>query len=1314
MKKILTWLLVVSMILGMVPLTPADTEQGGATAKAAAVSADWLGQAEWINKDISYSFSPVGDLGEDARVFSISVDNNGYFTGTAQNVLERFVNTNSSCTISGLCLNDKGEIEYITKNDIVTGTKLVSLTVQASQSGSIAGVGNFVRNLVFFRNGETGDQNVTVASSQKALEDKMTAVALPDGLHYYRYVPWNGKESNMANRTWNNAYKLAKESTYNGMQGYLATITSDLEQIFICKQIMNTDSSSSQGDGAWVGGVRTNLSNPKDASKKIVFDADTMPELYPGERYTANLANTWYWMCGPEAGHSFYRLYNEWGHEGTSDGCDESYTKWYTGEPNNTFKSNNAYNQEYCMEYGYDEKGAWNDLWPEDGTNASELWKMTGYLIEYSPYTQVKDDGTTDVIDPDDSTVDVRTIPKDMTETNYYVDAKDFIVGLDEVKTLTDSIVNSKSEAKILDGDGKPVTGTIKPDVNELANLQNKKTPGDLPLTFTGTVGSENAVPDKVTVHVVDDGGSATNNNGTTTVQVGGNHFTISYEDLINVDGDDITNIGSTAVESLIRNHAGIIALKNGTSVNPSAVVITEMGKKQSGGSPDSSAKLTDVTEPSDRGTYLVELSYTADGATATATIEVTVIGYPRIKANDLIISVDTAKTITDTQLKDNAEADVYETASKDSVMADCHSTITSTPSPGKQSVNAMGEAGQKGQTKLTFSHEDVELKGVKVPVDPAEITVTIVDEAKIQKGTDGKNVQIGGNNFTISQNEYDTIKERDKETPGLFEEMLKLNSEVTALLDGGRVDFGVIRATAADKPKSSTDTEDKYDVTLSYDGVEVTVTMTVTKEAAKPTPTPDKPIISATDFLVTVDEAKNITSGTVIDKSGATVSNGGTPTVSGDSLTTLKNATKDGKVPVQFDDDKADSKIVTATVKDKVGQGKGMTTSGKVQIGANNFTIELSKAQDAHDGKSNDLLKELAKVIALENGGNVDVGKILVTNPQIIGVTPGTYEGLEFSYDGVTVKVNVTVGDAGTKDPNVTGGGDKPTVSPDPGEDRTFELTNPKNVPQPVDPSKKVQKVTLDGDEIPSTDYTVTDGNLTISKDKVGTLQVGDHPVVITYTDGSAKTFTIHVIDYDESTVIKHVPVLKLKKVLGVKQKFDLNLVGINKNAKKIYKSSKKKVAKINKKGVITAKKKGKCVVKAFVIQNGSYYKVKVNLTVKKSVKNYNLKKKAISKKVKGGKLPEFNVYKRVYKNKKATLKFNSVAKDAKIKYSSKNKKIATVKKKGKKCVILGKKQGFTIVTAKIRQHGKLYVTRIVVRVDDHKKNKQLKKWLK
>jgi hypothetical protein len=162
----------------------------------------------------------------------------------------------------------------------------------------------------------------------------------------------------------------------------------------------------------------------------------------------------------------------------------------------------------------------------------------------------------------------------------------------------------------------------------------------------------------------------------------------------------------------------------------------------------------------------------------------------------------------------------------------------------------------------------------------------------------------------------------------------------------------------------------------------------------------------------------------------------------------------------------------------------------------------------------------------------------------------------------------------------------------------------------------------------------------------------------------------------------------------------------------------------------VIKGKKYGTAHVNAYVIQNGSYYKVEVTVKVKKKSKrigkNYNLKKKAVVSV--GGNLPEFNVYKRVYKKKKTTLSFKDVQVESadaisfyipkKYKKEKKNIKIGKVKYDAENgvasCKIKGLKKGFTHLTCRIEQNDQVYYTRIFVRVDDGTKNKKLKTYLK
>ncbi|MEA1786789.1 PA14 domain-containing protein [Arenibacter sp. GZD96] len=149
---------------------------------------------------------------------------------------------------------------------------------------------------------------------------------LPTTGHYYEFVSDIGI-------TWANANTAASARTYFGLQGYLATLTSQEESDFAGSQI--------SGAG-WIG----------------ASDATT--------------EGVWRWVTGPEAGTQFWN-----GGVGGTATPPFNYAFWNSGEPNNSGDEDYA----HITENGTGMNGSWNDLSNTGATSGA--YQPKGYVVEY-------------------------------------------------------------------------------------------------------------------------------------------------------------------------------------------------------------------------------------------------------------------------------------------------------------------------------------------------------------------------------------------------------------------------------------------------------------------------------------------------------------------------------------------------------------------------------------------------------------------------------------------------------------------------------------------------------------------------------------------------------------------------------------------------------------------------------------------------------------------------------------------------------------------------------------------------------------------
>ncbi|MBO4387384.1 MAG: hypothetical protein J5817_10290, partial [Treponema sp.] len=249
-----------------------------------------------------------------------------------------------------------------------------------SSSGEIdsSDADRYLKGIVFHGNNVTVNVNLqTVPFAEIAAAD----VTYFNG-SFYKIVNFPGDD-----KSWDSAYNAAKADAnkFNGLHGYLMTITSDVENKFIFDRVYKNKGVAADKATGWIGATRgINKSGNYDASPWTFANSISDGS---GNSDSSSLRAGWYWACGPEAGKKFYTTRK---YASGTDSSNGMYTSWnnptdrsHNGLGNTTNVEPNNSNTEYCAQYvgTY----VWNDLsYSKSGTAVQYV--PGSYILEYSVY----------------------------------------------------------------------------------------------------------------------------------------------------------------------------------------------------------------------------------------------------------------------------------------------------------------------------------------------------------------------------------------------------------------------------------------------------------------------------------------------------------------------------------------------------------------------------------------------------------------------------------------------------------------------------------------------------------------------------------------------------------------------------------------------------------------------------------------------------------------------------------------------------------------------------------------------------------------
>ena len=277
---------------------------------------------------ISSPSSKVGTSASDfTDVCTSSCDVSGF--AAADEVLV-VVNKSDGTALSGLVRLDSTEGVVVNTSYSLSLTNLAGYD-EIAFTGTQTQVNAALETLQYKSPMGGGDESLGISASLSG------AAYFAGNGHYYQAVT-------SPTKTWEEARDAADASSFNGLTGYLVTITSNAENLFV-KEKTNVNT--------WIG-----------ASDNYLEVNAVSDESFANQ---GEAEGTWYWVTGPEAGTQFWA--------GAKDGLavGGEYQNWSPGAEPNDYPNDGTSGEE---DYGHliGSSGLWNDF-PETQSIA--------YVIEY-------------------------------------------------------------------------------------------------------------------------------------------------------------------------------------------------------------------------------------------------------------------------------------------------------------------------------------------------------------------------------------------------------------------------------------------------------------------------------------------------------------------------------------------------------------------------------------------------------------------------------------------------------------------------------------------------------------------------------------------------------------------------------------------------------------------------------------------------------------------------------------------------------------------------------------------------------------------